>query len=151
MNKVFSWISSGAAYILVMKGGSQHCIISSQDEQSNDDWISGSAGVAKTLCLYEDEDIRKLILDYREKVETIIQNKTCKFIQPCLVEGPKMMVKSDEISIIEESNAPILSRRCFDEYDCLIEENVVKEFEELKRFWSQDKGFARVDDEWRPL
>ena len=149
MNDILSWICPGIAYIVVMKGGAQHCVIvSSVDEK----WITGFAGISKTVCLYEEENKNlKLIVDSQDSVVAEVSNKPCRFLQKSLISGPEMIVRFDEITIIEKTKATILSEDCFDEDGVLIEENVVKNMKGLEVYWTQEDGFNRTKEEWRTI
>lgn len=151
MNEILDWISKSSAYILILEGGSQNCVIGPQFSKLEKEWIPSYAGIVKTLCLYEEDEKRKIIFDYRERVETIVGEKVCLFSRPYLVAGPKMVVKADKILIIEESRFQILSDLCFDKDGHIIEENLVKEVPELQDFWTKETGFKNTNCEWRTV
>jgi len=150
MNEIANWISPEAAYILVMKGGSQHCVITSSVK---DDWIKGNAGIAKVVCLYEDESTKelKLMIENPEIIEYISKKNVVKFSQRCLVVGPEMIVRFDEVAIIEKSNADILPRDCFLDSGEPIASSVVSEIAGLQEFWSEKERFKDAGNEWRTI
>ncbi|MCK9435250.1 MAG: hypothetical protein M0R32_10705 [Candidatus Cloacimonetes bacterium] len=150
MNEIVNWISPESAYILVMKGGSQHCVIASSVK---DNWIEGNAGIAKAVCLYEEESTKELkfVIENPEIIDYISKKNVVKFSQRCLVIGPEMIVRFDEIAIIEKSNADILPRDCFCDSGEPIASGVVSKIAGLQKFWSEEEDFKGTGIEWRAI
>ncbi len=140
--------TKGAAYILVMKSGSQHCLVFSSSLNDGKCWLTGRAGISRLLCLYEespDNPELKLVVEDAETIRALFGGKRKYLTKGCLVVGPEMMVNKDEVAIIEKSASVLLPEECFLENLEINTDVVVGHVPELKQYWNPNNGFRRPE------
>ena len=139
MDIMRDWMISGAPYIMIMKSGSQHCLVVSS---VSDSWIFGNAGITKYICLYEDDDgTLKLVVDDGDSIKVKVGTKQRLLIRQCVVRGPEMLARVEEISIAEKSVAVYLKEECFDLSGNIVPDVVVGAVPELQKYWVPGNGF----------